>query len=219
MVIVSALAAGCSGGDILYTGPAVTPETLQVPNGEYATFAAQIHEGSRAPMEVSSMSAACKPDTVCSATVVEKRVQVFGKSAGTATLVVELTHPVTGRKDEREIAVTVGPPVPVTPIAVGSTIDPAVGTKVELEVEGQRYRCFVAGPPGPGSLGLSCVAPATHAGTSYLFGGNNQNGWLPETIRVCVEPDSGPITSISAYEPINQVQGGPGSACPKPAKR
>ncbi|MBT8493035.1 MAG: hypothetical protein KJO07_08250 [Deltaproteobacteria bacterium] len=216
-LIVTVLAiASCSGGERLYSGPATAPEELEVGVGEFAAFAVSIPEGSRAPLEVSSMVASCTPAEVCAAAVLEKRVLVFGKAAGKGLVKVEFTHPVTGYPREREVVVGIRPTTAVPSLAVGATVDPALGTRLQVEIDGQAYRCFGLGPGSPGSLSLACAAPASDGGASYAFGGRNQPDGLTDTVRMCAEPDTGAIRSISIYEPVNRVLGEPGRVCPRP---
>jgi len=214
LAIAMLVVCGC-GEDRLYTGPVQVPKAIGVGIGEYTAIAPRVYEGSRAPMDVPSLAARCVATSVCRALVRESKVYVFGLAAGQSELVIDTTQPVTGRSRVRRVEVEVTAPSPGQALAIGSASRPAVGERLALAIEGEPFMCANLGPNRTGALNFSCAAPMKLDGKTYVYRQTDaQITALVTSVSMCAAPETGPLTSVFAYAPVNKLLGTTTSACP-----
>jgi len=215
VVVISVLLFGACGEDRLYTGPVQVPKMVTVGLGEYTAVAPRVYEGSRAPMDVPSLEAHCTAASVCKAVVRESRVYLFGLSAGESELVIDSRQPVTGRGRVRRIAVTVMAAQPAASMAIGSPARPGAGERLALAIDGEPFLCANLGSNRTGAVNLTCAAPMTLEGKSYVYRQtDSQITNLVTSVAMCAAPESGPLASVLAYAPVNKALGAATSACP-----
>lgn len=215
LVLAASTLLGCASDDRLYAGKVELPESLEVGTGRYTVFEGRIFEKSRAPMEVSSMTATCTPSPICSAHVHESQVFVLAAATGVASLHIDLTHPITGRIERRELPVTVTATAAPPPLGIGAQLPMGVGKMLQLRIKGAEYHCTGLGPRSEGGLEFRCVPPLVRRQATFAFQPTHGQRAPKDEVRVCAALDGGAASSLTAYAPVNAREGDENAQCPK----